>query len=122
MNRDEIRNELERGNLVAPPVNIYETDDTFILKANMPGARKESVDVTISDGELLIYGRVSHEEDECDCVALKEINDSNYYRTFRVGDAIDLDHEKAHVQDGVLRVTLPKKEHLKPKEIPIEVV
>ena len=53
---------------------------------------------------------------------MREIEDGNYYRVFKVGDSIDVEKITAKVEHGVLRVTLPKHDRVKPREIPIEAV
>ncbi len=120
MDQETIRKEWEAGNLVAPLVNIYETEDNFVARINMPGVKKGGAEVKMAGGELLVYGRVTREEIPSDSYVLKEIEDGNYYRVFRVNDAIDVAKIKAKLEDGVLTITLPKHERIKPREIPIE--
>lgn len=121
MNRENIQREWEKGNLITPVVNILETEDEFLLKALMPGVNKKAVDISLSDGELTLFGQVDNvDESECECFIMKEIPEGNYFRSFKVGEGIDVDKIKARMQDGILNITLPKHEYVKPKEIPIE--
>ena len=121
MDNDIIRQEWKEGKLVPPPVDILETDKDILLKANLPGVNKDSVEVKFSDGTLTIYGHV-HNEITSETAILKEIEDGNFYRVFKVSDSVDVDEIKAKMEDGILLLTLPKHERAKPREIPIEVV
>jgi HSP20 family protein len=120
MDREEIRKEWEKGNLIAPAADILETKDQYKVRAQMPGVKKGAVNVSIEDGELLIFGRVDRSEDECDCRLLNEIDSGNFYRAFKVGDGVETKQVKAKMEDGMLEVTLPKHERMKPRVIPIE--
>ena len=120
LDKEDIRKEWEQGLLIVPSTNIFETDDDFIMKINMPGVEKEGVEIKLADEELIIYGRIIHDFEDADRFVLKEIEDGNYYRVFRVTDSIDVDTIKAEMADGVLTVRLPKHERIKPREIPIE--
>lgn len=121
MDREEIKREWEQGRLIAPAVDIYASGDDFIIRANMPGVRKGDVEVSLSNGELVMYGRAGSpdRDDEC-CYILHEIDEGNYYRAFQLGETIDISKIKAKVEDGILTVTLPRHERMKPREIQIE--
>jgi HSP20 family protein len=119
MDKEQIRKEWEEGLLIAPTVDIYETDDDFILKALMPGVKKDNVDVKYAEGALTVYGRVDIKDPVKESYVLKEIENGNYYRVFKVSDSIDVDKIQAKMFDGILTLTLPKHERVKPKEIPI---
>ena len=121
MNKADIRREWEEGRLVAPKVNIHETDDEFVLKAVMPGVKKEDVEVSLAEGELTLYGRVTPVIVDEAASILQEIGNKNYYRVFTVNDRLDVDKIKARLEDGILTVILPKHERAKPREIPVEV-
>ena len=121
MDKENIREEWKQGRLLPPLVDIYESNDDFILVANMPGVKKDGIEVKLAEGNLTIYGRVEREEVASESFVLREINEGNYYRVFRVSDSIDVNKIKAKIEDGVLTLTLPKHERVKPREIPIEV-
>ncbi|MFH1943648.1 MAG: Hsp20/alpha crystallin family protein [bacterium] len=120
LSKEDISKEWEAGHLIAPSANIHETTDHFVMKILMPGVNKDGVEVKLADEELMIYRRVRHEADDPEKYLIKEIEDGNYYRVFRVTDAVEGDKIHARMEDGVLTVTLPKHERVKPKEIPIE--
>lgn len=121
LDKEDIRKEWKAGLLVAPIVDIYETKDDYMMKLLMPGVNKDGIELKLADEELQVYGRVRHDVGEPDKFILKEIEEGNYYRVFKVTDAVEVDKIKAKMEDGVLTITLPKHERVKPKEIPIEV-
>jgi len=121
MDKDMIRQEWKEGKLLAPTVDIIETSENILLQANMPGVNKDSVEVKFSNGSLTIYGQVMQKISD-QVAILKEIEDGNFYRVFKVSDSIETDKIKAKMEDGVLLLTLPKHERAKPREISIEVV
>ncbi len=111
---------LERESWVAPLVDIYETDDDFYLTAYMPGVKKENVKVKLEDGSLVIMGRINYDEEVSRNYILKETETGNYYRKFKISDTINESKIKAHLEDGILTVQLPKHERIKPKTIEIK--
>ena len=105
-----------------PLVDIYETDEAIILKAELPGIKKEDVSVEVKDNVLTLKG-VRTEE--------KEIKEKNYYRkerafgtfsrAFNLQHRIQPDKIKARFKDGVLKIEIPKPEEEKPKQITVNV-
>ncbi|KPK29704.1 MAG: hypothetical protein AMK69_05775 [Nitrospira bacterium SG8_3] len=103
-----------------PVVDIYENEDTVVVKAELPGVDKKDIKVDLKDGVLTLSGERSHE---------KEVKEENYYRkerafgkfhrSFNVPADIDPDKIKAEFKDGVLNVEIPKPEEKKPKKIPV---
>ena len=104
---------------VAPRVNIWETQDNVTLEAEMPGVSKDNVQIEVKDNELTITGKRNGGQPE-GAMRLRERMDVNYYRSFTLGRAIDLGKIDAQMRDGVLRVTLHKAEHVKPRVINIQ--
>ena len=122
MNHTELQKAWKQGQLIAPAVNIYDTGEKFILKAQLPGVRKESVDVEYLHGELMIYAKApSNSEVKAYEFVHREIEEGDYYRVFKVSDIVDVGQISAKMDDGILTLSLPRYERLKPKEIPIEV-
>ncbi|MCD6507898.1 Hsp20/alpha crystallin family protein [Candidatus Poribacteria bacterium] len=103
------------------PVDICETDDKILLWAEMPGVKKEDVEIRVEGNDLEIIGHLKESEEgkfllnECP-------REGDYHRAFTLSDEIDTSSIKAKLVDGVLELTLPKKEQAKPREIPIEEV
>ena len=103
-----------------PVVDIYENDETLVVKLELPGVDKNDISVDLKDGVLTLSGKRSHE---------KEVKEENYYRkeraygsfhrSFNVPAEIDPDKVKAEFKDGILKVEIPKPEEKKPKKIAV---
>jgi HSP20 family protein len=116
------QNEWLSGNLIPPPVDIYDTGEEYVLKAHMPGVLKSDLDVKFSDGELIIYGRITGELSDQHLYVHREIEPGNYYRAFKITDTVDIEKISAKLENGILTLKLPRYERMKPKEIPIEII
>jgi len=111
--------EMSLGNW-RPVVDIYENDETLVVKLELPGVDKNDISVDLKDGVLTLSGKRSHE---------KEVKEENYYRkeraygsfhrSFNVPAEIDPDKVKAEFKDGILKVEIPKPEEKKPKKIAV---
>ncbi|MBN2807983.1 MAG: Hsp20/alpha crystallin family protein [Deltaproteobacteria bacterium] len=101
----------------APVVDIYENEDEILLYADMPGVKKEDVDIKIDNGNLAISGIRTLKTSGV--VNWAEFGDLDYRRTFSVPQTIDVAKVNAELKDGVLRLHLPKSEAAKPRQIEI---
>ena len=101
------------------PVDICETDETFVVVAEMPGVPKKGVNIQVSENELTITGRFQIDLDSEEHVSFREIPGADYRRTFTLSDAVDREKISADLNDGVLTVHLAKSESVKPREIEI---
>jgi len=107
--------------LWAPPVDIYETEDKIVLKAELPEVDKKDVDIKVDDNTLTIQGERKFD---------KETKKENYHRieraygkfsrSFSLPNTIDKEKIKATYKDGILELIMPKKEETKPKQISVE--
>jgi HSP20 family protein len=104
---------------VAPEVNIYETDDGYVLQAEMPGVTKEGLEITLEGNALTFIGR-RHDETRPGNVLYSESRGTNFRRVFELDPAIDTDKISAEMRQGVLTLTLPKAERVKPRKIEIK--
>lgn len=93
-----------------PRVDIYETNDSIFLVADMPGVDEESVDITLEKNVLTIDGYVEAEAPEEYRLAYAEYRVGDYQRRFTLSDQIDRDGIEATMKDGVLHLHLPKAE------------
>lgn len=107
--------------VILPPVDIYETDDAFVLKCEMPGVEKDNVEILLNNNELNIRGKIADVAEDLGTLSYSEYRLCNYERTFRVGDNINGTAINASLDNGVLTITLPKTEKVKPKKIEISV-
>jgi HSP20 family protein len=85
----------------------------------MPGVDGKDVDIDLRENVLSIRGAVSPVEDEKEVSVYREYNWGDYFRQFTLTEVIDQEKISAKMDDGVLRLTLPKKERVKPKKIQI---
>ena len=106
----------------APAVDIYEDKDSFVVKAELPGMKKEDIDVSLHDGSLSISGeRKSEQKWEDAEVYRAERFFGRFQRTVTLPAAVNAAGINAQYKDGVLTVTLPKAEEAKPKQIDLQV-
>jgi HSP20 family protein len=103
-----------------PAVDIYESEATIVLVADMPGVGPEDVSIDIRDNQLSLRGTVTPEETK-ERVHLQEYGVGDYYRQFSLGRAIDQSRIEASMRNGVLTLTLPKSDIVKPRKISIKV-
>ncbi len=105
-----------------PRVDISETDDAFIIKAEIPGVSKEDVKVTAENGVLSISGeRKEEKEEKSKKVHRVERLYGTFFRTFVLPDNVDESKINAEFKYGVLTLTVPKTEKAKPKSIEVKV-
>jgi HSP20 family protein len=107
--------------VIVPPVDIYENENEYIIKAEMPGIKKEAIEVTLEKNELEIHGKTNGDFPDEKNLKYAEFTPYNYHRTFNVGDTVDGSALSAGLENGILTVTLPKKEEVKPKEISVSI-
>ena len=111
-----------RGNRPwSPAVDIFETANELVFKADVPDVEQKNIDVRIENQTLTIEGERKFEpQNENQGYHRIERNYGHFSRSFAVPQTFDTEQIKAHYQNGVLTVTLPKKEAAKPKQIKIE--
>jgi HSP20 family protein len=105
----------------APPVDIYETDDALVLKAELPGMSKDDVSVEVHQNTLRLRGERKHEaEVKEDRYHRVERAYGTFQRSFVLPTVVDQEHVQATYKDGILELRLPKSEAAKPKRIAIQ--
>lgn len=106
----------------APAVDILETENELILKADLPEVKQDQIDIRVEDGTLTLRGERKFEAVK-DGKGYHRIERSYgaFSRSFLLPDTVQSDGVKATFKDGVLTVTLPKKEMAKPRQIKVEV-
>lgn len=104
---------------VSPEVNIVETRDGYVLEAEMPGVNKSGLELTIENTELTIVGH-RHVEPLSGEALLHESRNLGYRRVFELDPAIDTGKISARMEQGVLTLTLPKSERVKPRKITVD--
>ncbi len=102
-----------------PEVNIFETKDGYVLEAEMPGVAKEGLEVTLEGTEMTIVGHRSNEV-TTGSPLFQEREAVDYRRVFELDPAIDAGKISAKMDQGVLTLTLPKSERVKPRKIKVD--
>jgi HSP20 family protein len=103
-----------------PPVDIYETDEALVMKAELPGFSKDDISIELKENTLVIKGERKHED---------EVKEGNYHRmersygafqrAFMLPMTVDQEKVKASYKDGILELRLPKVQAAQPKRIAV---
>lgn len=105
-----------------PPVDVYETGDSIVLKADLPEVSKEDVDISVEGNVLTIRGERKREHEVKEKKFYRrERSYGSFTRSFTLPGTVDPDKIEAGFTGGVLTVTLPKREESKPKQIKVKV-
>lgn len=108
----------ERQEYVLPEVNIFEEKDGYTLEAEMPGVSKEGLEVLLQGNELTIVGHRQRAAGPGELI-FRESHTADYRRVFELDPAIDVSRIVAKMNQGVLTLTLPKSEEVKPRRIAV---
>jgi HSP20 family protein len=103
---------------VAPEVNIFETKEGYVLEAEMPGVNKDGLEVTLEENEITIVGRRTSEVVSGEPL-FRERTITDFRRVFELDPAINTSKISATMNQGVLVLTLPKSDALKPRKITV---
>jgi len=108
--------------VISPNIDIYDAKNEIVVKAELPGVEKENIDLKITENNLTLKGEIKKEEEvkKEDCYA-RERSYGSFFRTIALPAEVDSPKAKATFKNGILEITLPKKEEAKPKEIKVEV-
>ena len=101
-----------------PPANIREEHDAYLLELEMPGVSKSGIEVTVENNELTIVGHRADAPPQGE-VVYRESRHGDYRRAFEIDASIDTAKIVANMEQGVLKLTLPKAESLKPRKITV---
>jgi HSP20 family protein len=115
-NSDTARVQSEQ--FAAPAASVVEAIDGYTLEVEMPGVNKEGVEISVENNELTIVGRRSLPAVEGTLIH-RESRPENYRRTFELDPSIDANKVSAKIDQGVVTLTLPKAEHVKPRKITV---
>ncbi len=117
----EVEKEIEERLKFVMPVEVYETPNEFVVKVELPGVKKEDVDIVVRDNYLVIKAEKKEEvEEERQHVHLRERVYGKFERVIPLPPDLDTDNAKASFKDGVLEIRIPKKAATKEKKISIE--
>ena len=103
----------------SPPVNIYETAEGFVLAADLPGVSQDSLEVSVTHNLLTIKGRA--EPKLPGKARYQEFQPASVFRQFKLGNALDSNQVEARLNNGVLRLRIPKAKAAAARQIDIKV-
>lgn len=107
--------------LRTPPIDIFETEQGLVLRADLPGVTADSLELQVQDNKLTLFGRVQGDLPEAGRLAHQEYHVGDFLRSFILSDDVDHDQITAKLNDGVLELTLPRAEKTKPRKIQVNV-
>lgn len=105
--------------VLRPPVDIHETAEEIVLRADMPGVTRERLEVRVDGNNLLIEGGIGIAPQEAMTALYADIRSTTYRRQFVLSNELDSANVRANLQNGVLTVRLPKRAEHKPRRIPV---
>ena len=114
--RDGDRAQTEQ--FIAPPASVTESADGYMLEIEMPGVKKDGLDISVENNELNVIGRRSLPAVE-GALIHHESRPENFRRTFEIDPSIDAEKISAKIDQGLVTLTLPKAEHVKPRKITV---
>jgi HSP20 family protein len=115
-NREADRRQAEQ--FITAPASVTEIADGYTLEIEMPGVKKEGLDISVENNELTIIGRRSLPAVEGTFVH-RESRPENFRRVFEIDPSIDGDKISAKIDQGLVTLTLPKAEHVKPRKVTV---
>jgi len=115
-NRDADRAQAEQ--FIAPPSSVIEAGNGYTLELEMPGVTKDGLDISVENNELTIIGRRSLPKVEGTLIH-HESRPDNFRRTCELDPSIDADKISAKIEQGLVTLTLPKAEHVKPRKVTV---
>ena len=106
--------------VLSPGTDIFETDDAIMVAADMPGVKEEELDITLEKNQLAIRGKVSGDAPEEYRLTYQEYATGHYERHFILPNEVDQAQIEAALNDGVLKLRLPKGKEAALRKIPVE--
>src|SRR5215475_14488301 len=103
----------------SPALDLYESGDHFVAVVELPGMRKEDIDISLHDGTLTISGERKRESTNGETTQRSERYVGTFRRSIALPTRVDASKVTATYQEGILKVTLPKAEEAKPKQIQV---
>jgi HSP20 family protein len=114
--RESDRGQAEQ--FITPPASVTEIGDGYMLEIEMPGVKKDGLEISVENNELTVIGRRSLPAVEGTPVH-RESRPENFRRVFEIDPSIDADKISAKIDQGLVTLTLPKAEHVKPRKIAV---
>lgn len=106
---------------VSPKVNVTEDENFFHLEAETPGMKDKDISIEVHNGVLTIKSHKENDsETEKESYHIREFSSQSFERSFKLSDRVDTEKVSAKIDNGVLKVDLPKHEQIKPKKIEVQ--
>ncbi len=103
-----------------PPIDIFETAEGLVLRADLPGVAPDSLELQIQDNKLSLFGRVAAPVTEGTRLLHEEYHVGDFVRSFILSDDVDHDRIRAKLAEGVLELTLPRAKKAEPRKIEVQ--
>ena len=117
--RENRKSDQQRSEQFMTPIaSVIEGGDVYMLNVEMPGVNKEGLEISVENNELTIIGRRSLAQIEGTLIH-RESRPENFRRVFELDPSIDMSKISARIDQGVLNLTLPKAEQVKPRKITV---
>lgn len=118
---DAFTRPISLNNWSMPAIDMYQTDDKVVVKAALPGLSAEDVQISVTGDVLTLKGEFRQDEEVKDATyQLKERRYGSFERSLMLPTDVETDKAKAEFQNGVLTITLPKAEAVKPRTITVK--
>jgi HSP20 family protein len=114
--RESDRGQTEQ--FITPPASVTEIGDGYMLEIEMAGVKKDGLEISVENNELTIIGRRSLPAVEGTLIH-RESRPENFRRAFEIDPSIDAEKISAKIDQGLVTLTLPKAEHVKPRKITV---
>jgi HSP20 family protein len=103
------------------PVNLYESNDSYILQAALPGLDTENLEIEVTGHEVALKGQFQSQIPENVSPIWQSIPTGQFYETYMLPADLESDEVEASYEHGILWLTLPKAEHMRPRQIKVAV-
>ena len=114
------RAEASERMLFKPPIDIYESEGGLVLLADLPGVAVDTLELQVQDNKLTLFGRVKKPVGEDAELRHCEYHEGDFLRSFILSDEVDYDRITATLNNGVLKVVLPKTQKTEPRRIQVQ--
>ncbi len=117
---ERVFNNREYGKVNAeyPAIQLYEGDNRYVIKASLPGLKREEVDVQINNNLLTIEGEKKSDNSDQNCLR-RERSLGKFHKTVKLGEGIDREKVTADLKNGILTIELPKSQKAPMKKIEV---
>jgi len=110
-----------RGGSVVSSIDLYQTDDEVVVKASLPGLKSDDVPISITSDVLTLSGEFKQEDEKKDATYhIREHRYGSFERSVMLPTDVETDQARADFENGILTISLPKAETVKPKTINIK--